>query len=517
MDGHESHKTPEMHRLALEHNIEFFFLPPHTTHRVQPLDVGVFGPLQRRWQEWCDEIISETNGEIPRSEFVKEYINIRNKIFTKELIQSAWKKAGMWPPNSRKFTEKDFAPSKLMSYAAYLPPDYPELPEEPDVLVIVQGRDGGDGVSDEVGRDSNGLMDEVMSNDGEADKEGVSDDDEDNEMDESGGEDDERGDGSRRETSSMLRYERKPYHLDQLLMHPYSLLPSTLLMLASDRNGDQIKYLEEEVRSLRSQLETALAHSTCAGWEIKSLQERLNSKDKRMKKRKVQVNAHYISSAEAVQMLVEQERADAEKRQKEEDAQAAKKAKDDQRKQQREAGNVTFFGSLNSKTRDDLLDISFALELTGSDSNVPEIKATLITMINAHLDNNTHLASNPTFTGLFLSRTRGRKRNTDENVAPTPLPPPVPPPLGLPHRSLPSNLADGAPEPESDPPMVFFGELPGAGRFFQSISLTPPDFGLPDPSSSFPRYSYPPLISHTADPYFPPPFHYPPPPASPYS
>ena len=162
MDGHESHKTPEMRRLALEHNIEFYFLPPHTTHRLQPLDVGIFGPLQWKWQERCDEIIGETNGEVPRLEFVKEYMNVRNGVFTKELIQSAWKKAGMWPRNPCKFTEKDFAPSRLMSYAACLPPGYPELPEAPDMLMFTQGSGDEAGEGDEADGDGDGLMDDVM-------------------------------------------------------------------------------------------------------------------------------------------------------------------------------------------------------------------------------------------------------------------------------------------------------------------------------------------------------------------
>ena len=90
--------------------------------------------------------------------------------------------------------------------------------------------------------------------------------------------------------------------------------------LTNKRDRARIEYLEEEVIRLRSQLETVLALAVCAGLEIKSLQERLNSKNSRMNKRKVQVNAQYVSSAEATRILDEQDRADAEKRQKDEEA-----------------------------------------------------------------------------------------------------------------------------------------------------------------------------------------------------
>jgi hypothetical protein len=45
-DGHHSHETIELRAMALGHQIELYCLPPHTSHRLQPLDIGVFGPLQ---------------------------------------------------------------------------------------------------------------------------------------------------------------------------------------------------------------------------------------------------------------------------------------------------------------------------------------------------------------------------------------------------------------------------------------------------------------------------------------
>ncbi|EGO28488.1 hypothetical protein SERLADRAFT_346477, partial [Serpula lacrymans var. lacrymans S7.9] len=48
-DSHGSHLTTDMITLAVENNIQLLCLPPHTTHRLQSLDVGVFGPLQKAW------------------------------------------------------------------------------------------------------------------------------------------------------------------------------------------------------------------------------------------------------------------------------------------------------------------------------------------------------------------------------------------------------------------------------------------------------------------------------------
>ena len=53
IDGHASHKTAEMQRLcyATSPPVILYCLPAKTTHKLQPLDVGVFGPLQKKMGE----------------------------------------------------------------------------------------------------------------------------------------------------------------------------------------------------------------------------------------------------------------------------------------------------------------------------------------------------------------------------------------------------------------------------------------------------------------------------------
>ncbi|EED24000.1 conserved hypothetical protein [Talaromyces stipitatus ATCC 10500] len=42
LDGHGSHLTPEFDRICTENNIIPVCMPPHSSHRLQPLDVGCF-------------------------------------------------------------------------------------------------------------------------------------------------------------------------------------------------------------------------------------------------------------------------------------------------------------------------------------------------------------------------------------------------------------------------------------------------------------------------------------------
>jgi len=64
-DVHGSHETLELIELTHEHNTILFCLPPHTTHKLQPLDVGVFGLFSCTWTEQCDEIVEDTSEEMP--------------------------------------------------------------------------------------------------------------------------------------------------------------------------------------------------------------------------------------------------------------------------------------------------------------------------------------------------------------------------------------------------------------------------------------------------------------------
>ncbi|KIK12879.1 hypothetical protein PISMIDRAFT_59393, partial [Pisolithus microcarpus 441] len=76
-------------------NIHLFALPPHTTHKLQPLDVGVFGPLQRSWSKQCEDYCRRTGEGIQRQHVVREYMQAREKAFTQANILEAWRRTGI--------------------------------------------------------------------------------------------------------------------------------------------------------------------------------------------------------------------------------------------------------------------------------------------------------------------------------------------------------------------------------------------------------------------------------------
>jgi hypothetical protein len=131
-DGHHSHETLEMRELADQSNIVLFKIPPHTTHRLQPLDVGIFGPLQRAWQKQCLQVLDETGLGVTRPHLVREYMKARTVSLKENVILSAWKKTGIRPFNPQIFTDEDFGPSFVSSTNRRLPDLFPVLGQNDD-------------------------------------------------------------------------------------------------------------------------------------------------------------------------------------------------------------------------------------------------------------------------------------------------------------------------------------------------------------------------------------------------
>lgn len=123
-DGHGSHVASQLRKIAFENNVHLYKLPPHTTHRLQPLDVGIFGPIQRSWQEQCEAALEEDIAGLHISQAVKAYMIARQAGMCPEIITKAWKKSGLNPINPDLFTDDDYSPSKSSSTC----PQHPRNP-----------------------------------------------------------------------------------------------------------------------------------------------------------------------------------------------------------------------------------------------------------------------------------------------------------------------------------------------------------------------------------------------------
>jgi DDE superfamily endonuclease/Tc5 transposase DNA-binding domain len=97
MDGHGSHITAKFIAHCMEHTIDLLILPPHTSHKLQPLDVAVFSPLKRALAAETDAASRLDSGRIQRVEWTNMYIRAREKALTSANIASGWRATGLEP------------------------------------------------------------------------------------------------------------------------------------------------------------------------------------------------------------------------------------------------------------------------------------------------------------------------------------------------------------------------------------------------------------------------------------
>jgi hypothetical protein len=79
--------------------IILLILPPRTTHRLQPLDVGLFGPLASYYSFEINELMRKSGGlvQFTKRTFWGCFKRAWEKAFCATNIESAFTKTGYWP------------------------------------------------------------------------------------------------------------------------------------------------------------------------------------------------------------------------------------------------------------------------------------------------------------------------------------------------------------------------------------------------------------------------------------
>ena len=103
IDGHGSHETTDFMYLCFQHNIYLLYLPPHTSHVVQPLDLSVFSSLKHSYRKQIGYLSIQTDSSpVGKQNFLICYQKARKDGLTTSNIKSGWKASGLWPVSSAK-------------------------------------------------------------------------------------------------------------------------------------------------------------------------------------------------------------------------------------------------------------------------------------------------------------------------------------------------------------------------------------------------------------------------------
>ncbi|KAJ6489381.1 DDE superfamily endonuclease-domain-containing protein [Mycena vulgaris] len=362
-DGRKSHDQIDVIDFAIEKDIRIGMMGSHQTHRLQPCDVGAFGPSKTHWRARCDEVLHTTGETILVADIVKEWMGVREKSFKVETIKQAWFKSGINLDASGLFPRlmpgifaaADFAPSISTSTQLHLPLGFPVAPSD-------SANSGASSSEEPSSPDTSAASSSVTP-------------------------------PSPPTSSSPVDVMEPPPELSGPALVEY--FKTLALKLASERDA------------AKSQAVAAEAHAVLAGSHIQSLQTRLNAKSTKRggNDRTLSTTARMLTSAEG-KALAEEKRT----------TQLEKKAKDDENRTNRlladteviqrrvELGRegMEFEGKIKTLKAPQLKDLAWSL-------NLDEVgtREVLIARIREHFGQKEELKQDKRYAGLWRA---GRRR-----------------------------------------------------------------------------------------------------------
>jgi hypothetical protein len=99
VDGHESHCSVAFELYCKENNIIALCMPPHSSHILQPLDVGCFSPLKRAYGRQIEDKMRSGTSHISKEDFFPAFLAAFKDAITEKNIQGGFRGAGIMPHN----------------------------------------------------------------------------------------------------------------------------------------------------------------------------------------------------------------------------------------------------------------------------------------------------------------------------------------------------------------------------------------------------------------------------------
>jgi hypothetical protein len=97
LDGHASHHSADFEACCEENNIITLCMPAHSSHLLQPLDVGCFGPLKKAYGREIERLIRCSITHVSKTDFFPAFHSAIQSSITKVNIQGGFRGAGIIP------------------------------------------------------------------------------------------------------------------------------------------------------------------------------------------------------------------------------------------------------------------------------------------------------------------------------------------------------------------------------------------------------------------------------------
>ncbi len=97
LDGHESHHSVDFELYCKDNNIITLCMPPHSSHLLQPLDVGCFGPLKKAYGRQIEMKMKAGTSHIMKEDFLPAFHTAFQDAMTGKNILGGFRGAGLMP------------------------------------------------------------------------------------------------------------------------------------------------------------------------------------------------------------------------------------------------------------------------------------------------------------------------------------------------------------------------------------------------------------------------------------
>jgi len=106
LNGHGSHLTPLFDRMCAENDIIPLCMPSHSSHLLQPLDVGCFAPLKKAYGRFVSDLSRRGYNHIDKHDFLIDYQRARLEAFQSATIQNSFAASGLVPVDAERVLNK---------------------------------------------------------------------------------------------------------------------------------------------------------------------------------------------------------------------------------------------------------------------------------------------------------------------------------------------------------------------------------------------------------------------------
>jgi len=106
LDGHKSHLNQDFKDYCLENMILTLYMPAHSSHVLQPLDVVCFSPLKLKYSQRVQALASKRVFHINKEGFLPAFRDAFFDVFTYENCKKAFEASGLVPINAQRVLDR---------------------------------------------------------------------------------------------------------------------------------------------------------------------------------------------------------------------------------------------------------------------------------------------------------------------------------------------------------------------------------------------------------------------------